>query len=125
MKEQDKRVSLETESLSNIKMLKLYSWSDSFATNIGALRNTETALLWKKKWLEVGQCIAYAFLPVLLKVVSFVAFFGMGNTMTVENAFAILTVLGIIYIPMGWLPMFIGQLIEFNVSIERLERFFE
>jgi hypothetical protein len=41
----------------------------------------------------------------------------MGNEMTVENAFAILTVLGIIYIPMGWLPMFIGQQIEFNISI--------
>ena len=62
---------------------------------------------------------------MLLKVVAFVSYFGLGNTMTVDKAFAILTVLGIIYIPMGWLPMFIGQLIEFNVSVERLERFFE
>jgi hypothetical protein len=54
MKEQDKRVSLETESLSNVKMLKLYSWTDSFLNQIGVLRNQETGILWKKKWLEVG-----------------------------------------------------------------------
>ena len=55
---------------------------------------------------------------------SFFTFFYTGHRMTVDLTFALLTILSLLFVPMGWLPMYIGHVIEFAVSVERLEKFF-
>ena len=41
MKKSDARVSTTSESLNNIKMLKLYSWTEQFEKTITEKRNEE------------------------------------------------------------------------------------
>ena len=124
MKKQDERVSLTTEGLNNIKMLKLYSWSDVFTDMIATIRNQELGLLLQKKRLEIITVACFNFFPSMLRVAAFTAYYGSGHTMTIDLAFAITTILDIIYIPMGWLPLYIGHVVEFQVSVDRLEKFF-
>jgi len=46
MKKQDARVNIISESLNNIKMLKLYSWSRIFDQVINSKRAEELTVLW-------------------------------------------------------------------------------
>lgn len=48
MKKQDARVSATTESLNNIKMLKLYSWTKQFESNINDKREEEIGVYWRR-----------------------------------------------------------------------------
>lgn len=48
MKKQDARVNITTESLNNIKMLKLYSWTSVFKSVIEEKRVEELAILWRR-----------------------------------------------------------------------------
>lgn len=51
MKLVDDRVNCTTEALNNIKMLKLYSWSDIFWDLIASKRLTELKVLWTRNTL--------------------------------------------------------------------------
>ena len=108
MKQQDERVSLTTEGLNNIKMLKLYSWADFFTVMIGKVRVREVAILRKRLVLGIFVVSLLYFFPALLQAVSFTAYIGSGNTMSVDKAFAILTIFNIIGTPLRMLPNFIG-----------------
>ena len=46
MKATDARVSATTECLNNIKMIKLYSWEQTFARIIGQKRKEELSVLY-------------------------------------------------------------------------------
>ena len=48
MKRQDARVKAITESLGNIKMLKMYAWTKIFQRIISEKRAAELAILWKR-----------------------------------------------------------------------------
>jgi hypothetical protein len=43
--------------------------------------------------------------------------------MTVAEAFAAVNVLGMLRGPMRWLPMFMSQLMEFQVSMNRIQKY--
>lgn len=55
MKKQDARINTTTESLNNIKMLKLYSWTHIFSEVIQSKRLEELAVLWQR--FRYGQII--------------------------------------------------------------------
>lgn len=48
MKKQDARVNTTSESLNNIKMLKLYSWTAIFNRVIESKRVEELGVLWQR-----------------------------------------------------------------------------
>lgn len=123
MKKQDARVSLTTEGLNNMKMLKLYSWVDVFTEMIGKIRLEELALLKKRMYVGIATVSSFTFFPALLQATAFTAFIGTGNQLDIDTTFAILTIFNIINLPLRILPMFIGHAIEFHVSITRMQRF--
>ena len=48
MRRQDRRVKAITESLSNIKMLKMYAWTHVFKKIVSERRAEELSVLWKR-----------------------------------------------------------------------------
>jgi len=48
MKKQDARINTTSESLNNIKMLKLYSWTHIFSNVIESKRLDELSVLWTR-----------------------------------------------------------------------------
>lgn len=55
MKKQDARINTTSESLNNIKMLKLYSWTHIFSEVIESKRFEELAVLWQR--FSYGQLV--------------------------------------------------------------------
>lgn len=120
MKKQDARISLTTECLNNIKMLKLYSWIDIYIDLISKKRNEEMGVLRRGIWFGISMVSTLYFFPLMLQSVSFIAYILFGNDIDLSQAFVILTVLSLIQQPIRSMPMFIGQLIEFSVSMKRI-----
>ena len=123
MKRQDKRVALTTEGLNNIKMIKLYSWIDIFVDMIAQKRLSEFSVLRIRLCLTIIIVVSLYFFPALLQAVSFTAFLGTGGSIDMETSFAVMTIFNIIATPLRMLPLFIGNVVEFHVSIERIQKF--
>lgn len=123
MKRQDKRVGLTTEGLNNIKMIKLYSWIDIFTDMIAQKRLYEFKVLKTRLSLTVIIIASLYFFPSLLQAVSLTTFLGTGGSIDIETAFAVITIFNIIASPLRMLPLFIGNVVEFHVSVERIQKF--
>ena len=65
------------------------------------------------------------FFPAILSAVIFSFYIGYGNTLSLDVAFTVMTILNLIKDPLRQLPMFIGQFLEFQVSMERIQAFIE
>lgn len=60
------------------------------------------------------------FFPQVLGAVVFSTYIGSGHTLDLGVAYTVLTILNLMKEPIRWLPMFIGQLIEFLVAMNRI-----
>lgn len=112
-----------TECLNNIKMLKLYDWTDLFLESINEKRNEELAVSWTRVKISILVMCLFNSGPLLLQSVSIVACIGFGYTIGLATIYTVITLFNILQGPVSMLPWFIGQLIEFIVSMKRIQRF--
>ena len=123
MRRKDRRMKVTTESINNIKMLKLYAWQDSFLQRI--LRRREKELITNRK-INNGWAIAIAgiyFFPNLLPVVTFSTFIGTEHTLDLNVAAATLIIFDLMTETMITVPYFFSEIINLLVSIRRIEGF--
>ena len=123
MKCSDARVKAITESLNNIKMLKLYSWTEIFAHMISEKRAKELNMLKQRFYYGNATVTSLYFFSSLLSAVVFAFYIGLGNTLDLDIAFTVLTILNLIKEPLRSLPRFVGNCIEFQVSMARIQEF--
>ena len=121
MRRQDRRVKATTESLSNIKMLKMYAWTHIFTAIISERRAEELAILWKRMRISQVLITNLYFFPQILSAVVFSFYIGFGGTLDLDVAFTVITILAMIKDPLRALPLFLGQLIEFRVAMRRIQ----
>ena len=60
------------------------------------------------------------FFPSILSAVIFSFYIGLGNTLCLDVAFTVMTILNLIKDPLRSLPEFIGNFLEFQVSMTRI-----
>jgi hypothetical protein len=63
MEKVDARVSAATESLNNIKMLKLYSWTERFEQTINEKREVELGIYWRRINVAMVSVTSLYFFP--------------------------------------------------------------
>jgi hypothetical protein len=66
MKKQDGRVTITTETVNNIKMIKLYAWVDIFQKAIFARRSEERRAMLKRMGILCFTMASLTFFPMLL-----------------------------------------------------------
>ena len=108
MKKTDARVSITTECLNNIKMIKLYSWVEIFQKLIQSKRKEELHMQFIRMNYIMVTMSSLFFFPMLLQSVSFTAYIGSGHAIDLSLAITIITIFNIINQPIRSLPMFIG-----------------
>ena len=79
------------------------------------------AVLWKRFRISQVLITNLYFFPQILQGVVFAFYIGFGNTLSLDIAFTVITILNLIKDPLRALPLFIGQLIEFRVSMRRIQ----
>ena len=63
------------------------------------------------------------FFPQILIAVVLAFYIGFGNTLSLDLAFTIIVILNLIKDPLRSLPLFVAQLIEFRVSMQRIQSY--
>ena len=121
--ERDKRMRLTTEIVNNIKVIKLNSLSDLFSRKVISIRNDELSYFKIKLILDALKTGISWFSTPMMILSMLLVFFQTGHTITVAKAFAGIQVLYFLERPLKWFPDFLGKFFEFEVSLERINKF--
>ncbi|KAG0214035.1 hypothetical protein BGX28_002901 [Mortierella sp. GBA30] len=129
MEAQDSRVRLMTEILSNIKIIKLYSYVEAFQQKVDRYRQKEVGWLRKAGIIDSFISIVYSCLPYVMAFVSFSVYAlvgGPGFTPGEINAqiiFVSITLFGIVNQPLGAMSYVIESTIAIRVAMRRIQAF--
>ncbi|SCV73559.1 BQ2448_7485 [Microbotryum intermedium] len=125
MKNKDKRTSIMSEILNNIRSIKLYAWEDSFAAKLFDVRNNrELVQLRKMGYLSSASTCLWSFTPFLVAFSSFSLFSTIsGKPLTAEIVFPAITLFSLLGFPLAVLPVVFSSMVEAYVSVGRLGDF--
>ncbi|KAJ8627273.1 hypothetical protein MRB53_020580 [Persea americana] len=120
----DKRIGLMNEILAAMDTVKCYAWEQSFQSKVQNIRNDE--LSWFRKAQLLAACNRFILnsIPVVVTVVSFGVYTLLGGNLTPARAFTSLSLFAVLRFPLFMLPNLITQVVNANVSLERLEELF-
>ena len=104
MKAKDERVEINSEVLSNIKVIKLQAWEESFQSKILKFRATELEQLWTYYVGSAATAMLWNATPVAVAVATFAAYVLSGNELEVASALTALALFDILRFPLFMLP---------------------
>ncbi|KAH7391842.1 P-loop containing nucleoside triphosphate hydrolase protein [Pyrenochaeta sp. MPI-SDFR-AT-0127] len=119
----DQRVSLTQEILQGVRFVKYFGWETSFLKRIQTIRKKEIhdiqiLLTIRNAILSVGMSM-----PVFASMISFITYSQVNNNLDPARIFSSLALFNSMRIPLNFLPLVIGQVIDANVSVKRIQEF--
>ncbi|KAF1914976.1 P-loop containing nucleoside triphosphate hydrolase protein [Ampelomyces quisqualis] len=119
----DQRVSLTQEILQGVRFVKYFGWETSFLERIQTIRKKEIhaiqiLLTIRNAILSVGMSM-----PVFASMVSFITYSQVNNGLDPARIFSSLALFNSMRIPLNFLPLVIGQVIDANASVKRIQEF--
>ena len=123
MAAKDKRVSIMSEILAGIRVIKYFTWEDVFTAKVQKTRKEELKYLAGRKYLDALCVYLWATTPVLISVLTFVIYVLLGNTLSAAKVFTAVALFAMLTGPLNAFPWVLNGLIEAMVSIRRLEQF--
>jgi ABC-type multidrug transport system fused ATPase/permease subunit len=123
MKAQDLRLKAMSESLVNMKILKLYAWELHFKSVIEHLRELEL------KWLsafQLGKAYTSVFFwasPALVSAATFIACYFLGVPLDPSNVFTFVAAQRLVQDPINHIPNVIGSVIQARDAFSRISEF--
>ena len=117
----DNRMSISTETISCLKILKLYAWENEFTKRITESRNEELALLRKIFNLTIFNIGLSHLAPALMAFASIAAYQGLNDVMKIEDILICLNIFNIISGPIRQLPFVFNSFLETMISMNRIE----
>ncbi|KAK8553909.1 hypothetical protein V6N12_030888 [Hibiscus sabdariffa] len=120
----DRRVSLMNEILAAMDTVKFYAWEKSFQERVHSVRNDELSWLRRAQLLSAFNSFMLNSIPVVVTVVSFGAFTLLGGDLTPARAFTSLSLFALLRMPLNTLPNLLSQVVNANVSLQRLQELF-
>lgn len=119
----DERVSLVSEILAGIRVIKYYAWERSFLGKVAAVRSKEQHELMRVALLSTWAAVMFLATPIFVGVATFSVHLGMGKTLRAPEVFAALAVFGILRPVMSQLPFVFSSLVSALVSEKRIVNF--
>ncbi|CBX97089.1 similar to ABC multidrug transporter [Plenodomus lingam JN3] len=119
----DQRVSLTQEILQGVRFVKYFGWETSFLERIQNIRKKEihgiqVLLTIRNAVLSVGMSM-----PVFASMVSFITYSQVNSNLDPAPIFSSLALFNSMRIPLNFLPLVIGQVIDANASVKRIQEF--
>ena len=125
MKYKDNRMKSMNEILDGVKVLKLYAWEPSFQGQVEGIREKEVSNLKKLAYMQGVQRFIFSATPFFVAIASFATFvlIDSNNILDAQIAFVSLTYFNIMRGPLTSLPNLIVQMIQAQVSIDRVNKY--
>jgi len=124
-KETDRRVKLENEGLSGIKILKLNAWEQSLQHEVSEVRKRE--MVHATRVANVGALNTAVMMagPTIVSVAVFALYAGvMKREMTADIIFPALTLFSLLRFPVMFYPRCLALCADAIVSLDRLQKYF-
>ncbi|KAJ6769746.1 ABC TRANSPORTER C FAMILY MEMBER 11-RELATED [Salix purpurea] len=126
----DRRVSLMNEILAAMdtvnapKHFRCYAWEKIFQFRVQSVRNDELSLFRSAQLLFAFNSFIVNSIPVVVTLVSFSTFTLLGGDLTPAKAFTSLSLFQVLRYPLNILPNLLSQVVNANISLQRLEELF-
>ncbi|KAK3352376.1 hypothetical protein B0T25DRAFT_184635 [Lasiosphaeria hispida] len=123
---QDSRISLISEYLGSIKVIKYFAWEDAITENIQKARNKEQKQLWRMTILGALTGELAELIPIITLLLIFGLYIGVANKdLTASVAFTTLNLVMGMRRNLGMGTWLMRSITDALVSLDRLDRFFE
>ncbi|PJF19609.1 ATP-binding cassette transporter YOR1 [Paramicrosporidium saccamoebae] len=119
----DQRVKLMQEAIQGIRVLKFYSWEASFLERLFALRNEEMCHVSKAQTIRSLTTVITSMAAIISCIITFIAYFKMGNQLTAEIVFPTLALFNLLRTPLILLPMVISFTVDGALAARRIRKF--
>ena len=123
LKKSDQRMRVTTETLNNLKVIKLYGWDYFFLGKIQKARNEELDALNKRYYITTISQTLLWLAPIAMSVSSIGLYQYINKTFKIENIFTCLAIFTSIQNPMRSLPTTFDIIMETIASMKRIEYF--
>ncbi|KAF8747856.1 hypothetical protein HU200_013133 [Digitaria exilis] len=121
---QDERLRSTSEILNSMKIIKLQSWEEKFRNMIESLRDGEFKWLRETQMKKAYGAVMYWMSPTVVSAVMYTATAIMGSApLNASTLFTVLATLRVMAEPVRFLPEILTMMIQYKVSLDRIERF--
>ncbi|CAK5273937.1 unnamed protein product [Mycena citricolor] len=126
MKNRDERTRLMSETLANIKSIKLYAWESAFMRKILSVRNDkELRMLRKIGVVQAASMTMWSGIPLLVAFSSFATVAATSSRpLTADIIFPSISLFMLLQFPLAMFSQVISNIVEALVSVKRLKSFF-
>ena len=119
----DQRVSLTQEIISSVRFVKFFGWETSFLDRLATLRNREISRISFLLSIRNGIMAVSMTMPIFASMLAFITFRLTSHELQPAPIFSSLALFNSMRIPLNMLPMVIGQIVDANASIGRIQEF--
>lgn len=123
MAKQDERINTTSECLSNVKMVKLYAWNQSFEQVIEKKRQVELSYQFKNFRLSSVNLFGMFFFPMLMQEAAIATYLGTGHNISLSRVFTLYSLFELMFVPFRFLPMLISLLMDNFIALRRIQEF--
>lgn len=123
MSAKDDRVSLMTELLQGIRVVRFFVWENFFTAKVNGCREKELKYLKRRKYLDAVCVYLWATTPVVISVLTFTVYVFLGNELTAAKVFTSLALFSMLTGPLNAFPWVLNGLVEAKVSIQRVSAY--
>lgn len=121
----DLRVKYINETISSIRLIKLYAWEQAFEDKIKNERNKQADLNKKTYRLQIISSVIFNSLAPLIFFVGTISIFVffIDSKLTHQLLFFASSIFSVISYPIRGIPSFVNQLLKVKLSLDRLSDF--
>ncbi|EFA79345.1 hypothetical protein PPL_07763 [Heterostelium album PN500] len=119
----DLRVKATNEILQSIKVIKLYSWEDSFTKRVSNHRDKEVDQIFKFTYARSILVVLSLSVPTIVSMLVFSIYYKVNSEMKPGEIFAAIAYLNILRTPLIFLPFLISLVAQLKVATKRVTDF--
>lgn len=125
MERSDKRISMISEYLSSIRIIKYFGWERAMADKVEKVRRLEQVQIWKRNLYAIAVVWSGDFIPLFALLVMFTTYtLGTGEPLKAATAFTCLSITEVLRQQFVWVSNVSGFVSQAAVSIRRIDKFF-
>jgi ATP-binding cassette subfamily C (CFTR/MRP) protein 1 len=119
----DQRVSLTQEILQAVRFVKYFGWETSFLERVNTIRKKEIHGIQILLAIRNGIMAVGMSMPVFASMLAFITYSLTDHGLNPAPIFSSLALFNSLRIPLNFLPLVIGQVIDAKASVKRIEEF--
>ncbi|KAF2156832.1 ABC multidrug transporter-like protein [Myriangium duriaei CBS 260.36] len=119
----DQRVSLTQEILQGVRFVKYFGWETSFLDRLAQIRKNEISKIQVVLSIRNAIMAVGMSMPIFAAMLAFITFSLTNNGLVAATIFSSLALFNSLRLPLNFLPLVIGQVVDASASIERIQEF--